>query len=63
MAFDQVKYIQDYNKEHYYRPTVYLPLEYKEKLKDAAIRRTDGNVSKLITQAIDEYFEKYESND
>lgn len=59
MSFDQTKYIQNYNKEHYYKPSVYLPPEYKEKLKKAAEKHTSGSVSQLITQAIDEFFEKY----
>lgn len=58
MAFDNTKYKQTYNKEHYYKPSVYLPLEYKEKLKAAAEKHTGGSVSQLITQAIDEFFEK-----
>ena len=62
MAFDQTKYSQNYNKEHYYRPSIYLPMEYKNRLKELAKKRTAGNISQLVTQAIDEYFEKYDGD-
>lgn len=58
MANNRIKYNQEYNKEHYYRPSVYLPLEYKDKLKKAAEKYTGGNLSQLITMAIDDFFEK-----
>lgn len=60
MSQDKIKYNQEYNKAHYYRPTIYLPLEYKDKLKQLAEKRTGGNISQLVTRAIDDYFEKYE---
>ena len=59
MAYEKSKYNQEYNKDHYYKPAVYLPLEYKEKLKEAAMKHTSGSVSKLVTQAIDEFFENH----
>ena len=58
MAYEKIKYNQAYNKEHYYRPSIYLPLEYKERLKQVAMERTNGNVSQLVTNAIDEYLKK-----
>lgn len=59
MAYEKVKYNQEYNKDHYYKPGVYMPLEYKDKLKKAAEEYTDGSVSKFIIQAIDEFFENH----
>ena len=58
MAFDQNRYIDEYKKEHYYRLFVHLPKEYREKLKTAAGEQTGGNVTRLVTNAIDEYLEK-----
>ena len=58
MASDNTKYKHAYNKEHYYKPSVYFPLEYKEKLKKAAEKHTSGSVSQLIIRAVDEFFEK-----
>ena len=58
MAYEKSQYNREYNKEHYYKPSVYLPPEYKEKLKQAALKHTDGNVSQLVLRAIDEFFEK-----
>ena len=60
MAFDQNRYIDEYKKEHYYRLVVHLPKEYREKLKTAASEQTGGNVTRLVTNAIDEYLEKKE---
>ena len=58
MAFDQNRYIDQYKKDHYYRLVVHLPKEYREKIKAAANERTAGNVTRLVTNAIDEYLEK-----
>lgn len=60
MAFDQNRYIDEYKKEHYYRLVVHLPKEYREKLKTAAVKQTGGNVTRLVTNAIDEYLNKKE---
>ena len=58
MRPERSQYTKEYNKEHYYRPSVYLPLEYKDKLKKAAEKYTGGNLSQFITMAIDDFFEK-----
>lgn len=59
MAYEKVKYNQEYNKEHYYKPGVYMPPEYKDRLKKAAEKYTDGSVSKFIIRAVDEFFENH----
>ena len=58
MPFDQNRYIDEYKKEHYYRLVVHLPKEYRDKIKTAANESTGGNVTKLVTEAIDAYLEK-----
>lgn len=58
MPFDQNRYIDEYKKEHYYRLVVHLPKDYKEKIKAAANASTGGNVTRLVTNAIDAYLEK-----
>lgn len=58
MAFDQQKYVQEYAKENYYRPSIILPKSYKEPLRNLANRYAGGSVSKFITDAVDEYIQK-----
>lgn len=60
MPFDQNRYIDEYKKAHYDRLVVHLPKGYKEKLKDAANKHTGGNVTRLVTTALDEYLENRE---
>lgn len=57
MAFDWNAYNQQYSREHYYRPSIYMPREYKDTLKQAANEFTGGNVSQLVIAAIDEFLE------
>ena len=57
MAFDWNAYNQQYSREHYYRPSIYMPREYKDMLRQAAEEYTGGNVSQLVITAIDEFLE------
>lgn len=57
MAFDWNAYNQQYSRDHYYRPSIYMPREYKDVLKQAAEAYTGGNVSQLVIAAIDEFLE------
>ena len=59
--FDQYKYIQEYKNEKYYRPSILLPKDYKEKVKYFANLYAGGSVSRFVTDAIDEYIQKLES--
>lgn len=54
MAFDQGKYITDYNNEHYDKLTIRLPKGQKEELKSLATKKgmsITGYVSYLIENA------------
>ena len=53
MAFNKGKYDKLYIKEHYYRPNLLLPKEYKEKIQKAADKQ---GVSKnaFVKQAIED---------
>ncbi len=57
MAFDWNAYNQQYSRDHYYRPSIYMPRDYKDVLKQAAEEYSDGNVSQLVMMAIDEFLE------
>lgn len=57
MAFDWNAYNQQYSRNHYYRPSIYMPREYKDVLKQAADVYTGGNVSQLVLMAIDNFLE------
>lgn len=50
--FDPVKYVNDYNAEHYDRILVALPKGYREKLK-AAAQAQGVSMTELIRSAID----------
>ena len=58
MAFDWNAYNQQYSRNHYYRPSIYMPREYKDVLKQAADVYTGGNVSQLVLMAIDNFLEE-----
>lgn len=53
--FDQIRYNNDFNKEHYDRISLMLPKGTKEKLKQEAAARGYKSVNALIVAAIESF--------
>lgn len=57
MAFDQIKYSNDYNRENYDKISVLVPKGEREQWK-ALAKRQGISVSEMIRRAVADYAEK-----
>lgn len=57
MAFDQYKYIDGYNREHYDRISVRVPKGVKAEWQEAA-KGKGLSMSEMIARAVDEFLKK-----
>ena len=53
--FNQIKYMNEFNKEHYDRYSLMLPKGMKEKLRQYAQDNGHKSVTALIIAALEEY--------
>lgn len=55
MAFDQSKYNANFQRENYYRPTVFIPIAKKTDVQQAAKER-GISISQLVIDALEKCY-------
>lgn len=56
MAFDQKKYIDEFNKENYDRISIRIPKGKKDELTKLAKQKGGRSVNRLIIEALESYY-------